>query len=63
MFHRLTHAMSCKEATRHISQMQDRPLSLRERVLLRLHLLVCVACSRFERQVRLLRMAMRKYRE
>jgi hypothetical protein len=63
MLHRLTHGMTCKEATRFVSRMQDEPLSLWVRVRLRLHLLVCAACSRFERQMRLLRLAMRRYRE
>jgi hypothetical protein len=63
VLHKLTHGMTCKEATRIVSQMQDRPLSFWERARLRLHLLVCAACSRFERQMRLLRLAMRRYRE
>jgi hypothetical protein len=55
--------VTCKEATQLVSKMQDQRLSLGERLKLRLHLLICVACARFERQMRLLRVAMRKYRE
>ena len=57
MFHRLTHLLSCKEATRLMSQAQDRPLSYAERVKLRLHLAACTACTRFSRQMTMLREA------
>ena len=63
VLHRLTHGVTCKEATQLVSKMQDQGLSLGERLRLRLHLLICAACARFERQMRLLRVAMRKYRE
>ena len=59
---RLTHMISCKEATRLLSQAQDRPLSVAERVKLRLHLAVCVACTRFSRQLALMRAALARYR-
>jgi hypothetical protein len=38
----------------------DRELSLVERGRVRLHLLVCVACTRFDGQMELLRRAMRQ---
>ena len=63
MFHKLTHGVTCKEAAQLVSKMQDLPLSFGERFGLRLHLLICAGCSRFERQMRMLRLAMRKYRE
>ena len=59
----LGHLIRCKEATRLVSQMQDRNLGPVERFLLKFHLGVCAACKRFETQVRFLRLAMRKYRE
>jgi hypothetical protein len=62
MFHRLTHMLSCKEATRLMSQAQDRSLGLGERVKLRLHLAACAACSRFSRQMTLMRDALTRYR-
>jgi hypothetical protein len=43
--------------------MQDRPLTPVERWKLKLHLSACDACRRFERQLVLLRDAMRRYRE
>ena len=59
----LGHLITCKQATRLVSQMQDRPLGFTDRVLLKLHLGWCKACMQFERQVRFLREAMAKYRE
>ena len=61
--HRLTHVVSCKEASLLLSQAEDRRLSLFERVKLRLHLSVCDACTRFSKQIAFLRAAMRGYRE
>lgn len=36
--------LSCKEATRLMTETLDRPLSLRERMALRLHTLICGGC-------------------
>ncbi len=58
----ITHLVSCKEATRLLSQREDRRLTRGEILRLRLHLAVCTACSRFARQLRVLRRAMRAYR-
>ena len=60
---RLARLITCKEASRLISQSQDRRLSLRDWVRLRLHLYWCVACQRVESQMGFLRAAMRRYRE
>ncbi len=57
----LGHIISCKDASRLVSQAQDARMSFWQRVTLRLHLSVCDACTRFERQIRFLRAAMRKY--
>jgi hypothetical protein len=54
--------LSCKEATRLLSQAQDRRLSYGERIRLRLHLIACVACSRFSRQLAVLREAISRFR-
>jgi hypothetical protein len=62
MLRRLTHMLSCKEVTRLLSQAQDRPLALGERVKLRLHLVVCTACTGFERQLAFMRTALSRYR-
>jgi predicted anti-sigma-YlaC factor YlaD len=52
--------LNCKEASALMSQALDRRLSLWERANLRLHLLVCEGCRRFERQMALLRTACRR---
>jgi len=54
--------VSCKEATRLLSQAEDRRLSHVERIKLRLHLYACVACSRFSRQLALMREALVRFR-
>jgi hypothetical protein len=63
LLHKLTHSLSCRDVTRLLSQGEDRSLSWGERIRLRAHLLICRACAQFERQLRLLRLAMRQYRE
>ena len=49
--------LSCKEASRLLSQAMDRNLPLWDRVRLRLHLVACDACANFSRQLRFLRRA------
>ena len=46
---------SCEDISLLVSQRHDRPLSMRERAKMMLHLAMCRYCSRFERQLRLLR--------
>jgi hypothetical protein len=53
--------MSCKEVSGLISLGQDQRLSIRERIMVRIHLLFCGACSRFDSQVRFLDKAMAVY--
>lgn len=43
--------MSCRQVTELCSQEHERPLTLRERLAMRMHLMVCVGCSRFRRQI------------
>ena len=62
MLSRLIHFVSCREASELLSQMQDRPLSRRERIRPRFHLAICDACTRFSRQLAFMREAMRTYR-
>jgi len=59
----LGHIISCKDASRLVSQQQDADLSSWQRLVLRLHLAVCTGCARFERQISFLRTAIRKYSE
>ena len=50
----------CKEAARLISTSFHRPLHLGERVALRVHLMMCKACTQFKAQARLLHDAARR---
>lgn len=52
---------NCKEVTELVSQSIDRRLSLIEWMQLRMHLLMCDACSRFKRQAEFLHVAARDY--
>lgn len=52
--------LTCKDASRLISQRMERRLTFRERWGLRLHLMICRNCRRFERQMVLLRRALRE---
>lgn len=41
--------MHCRQATKIISDAQERPLQHREQIALRLHLIICPYCRRFKR--------------
>lgn len=51
--------VSCREATRLMSDALDRPVTLRERMGLRLHLAFCRGCRNFEKHMAFLRRACR----
>jgi Putative zinc-finger len=53
---------TCKEASALLIAREDQQLPLRERLALRLHLALCAACPRFERQLLTLRGAMKQWR-
>ena len=53
--------LTCKEASRLSSEALDRKLSLRERLLLRMHLALCAGCSRVDAQYQFLRRAMSQW--
>ncbi|MFP5324101.1 MAG: zf-HC2 domain-containing protein [Gammaproteobacteria bacterium] len=53
---------SCKEVTALLIAREDRVLPLTERVGLRMHMVLCRACPRFERQVLTMRNAMKQWR-
>ncbi len=50
----------CSHAHRLLSERMDRVISPADTWRLRLHLLVCDVCSRFERQIDLMRAAVRR---
>lgn len=52
---------TCREVHRLVSEGMDRDLSFVEHSRMRLHLLVCDACTRFNGQMSMLRSAMRRF--
>ena len=46
---------NCKEVTRRVSESMDHRLPLYQRMLIRMHLLICRYCARFRRQIMFLR--------
>jgi predicted anti-sigma-YlaC factor YlaD len=52
---------TCKEVHRLVIEGQDRKLSLLDRIAVRVHLMMCGACRRFEAQMDFLRQALRRF--
>jgi hypothetical protein len=52
--------LTCKQATALVSQGLDRKLSRWERCKLKIHLLICDACSNFVRQSEFIRRAVKR---
>lgn len=52
--------LNCKEASRLMSEAQDRPLGLAEKLHLEMHLALCQGCRNFRRQMDFLRAACRR---
>lgn len=55
--------LACRRATELASAAMDRPLTRRERVSLRVHLVVCSSCRRATKQFRRMREAARELAE
>lgn len=55
--------LMCKQVSHLVSEAMDRPLSFRERVGVRTHLLMCHGCRHFAAQVKFLREALRRQPE
>lgn len=55
--------LKCRDIARMASEQLDRPLSLRERVSFRMHLLMCRLCRRYVRQLVLLRRVAARFGE
>lgn len=53
--------MNCEQATRLMSEGQDRELGTGERTLLRLHTWVCSGCRQFQGQLGFIRQAVRDF--
>ena len=54
---------SCEQASKLSSRAMEQPLTPSERVLLRMHLMMCGRCSNFARQIDFLRLASSKFPE
>ena len=54
---------NCREITRLCSEALERELTLRERVTMRTHLIICLPCRNFRTHLAFLRQAMRRYAE
>jgi hypothetical protein len=53
---------TCKEAAALMVAREDRALALADRLALRLHLLACKACPRFERQILSMKSSLKQWR-
>lgn len=53
--------MNCEQATRLISESQERALSLSEKMSLKMHVMMCSGCKNFSLQVPFLSKAMKAY--
>lgn len=53
--------LNCREATRLLSESLDRPLTLNERMMLKLHLMMCSGCRNFDQQMGSIRQITRLY--
>ena len=53
---------TCRETTALLIAREDRALGLADKLALKLHLLACKACPKFENQVLTMRAAMNKWR-
>ena len=54
---------TCREAAALLIAREDRALSLPDHVALRLHMLACKTCPKFENQILTLRLAMGRWRD
>jgi len=52
--------LSCKDVTKLVSESMDRSLPFGKRIGVRLHLLMCKFCARYERQLLLIRETVRR---
>lgn len=53
--------LSCREATRLFSESQERPLSLREKMTLRIHTAMCDGCRHCKQHMDTLRKAAKAF--
>ena len=54
--------LTCKQAAALMIAQEDRKLPWSERLALRVHLIICAACPKFQRQMLTMRNAMKQWR-
>ena len=54
---------NCREVTRLVLERENRALTVVERVAVRFHLGICLMCTRFTGQVRLMNRAMAQWKQ
>jgi len=54
--------LNCRQATQLLSERQDRPLNLNEKLSLNLHISLCTPCRRFGKQIEQLSDLAKQYR-
>ncbi|MBI5891681.1 MAG: zf-HC2 domain-containing protein [Nitrosomonadales bacterium] len=52
--------LDCKHNAELLSQSYDRPITLRERMAMRMHLMMCKGCRNFEKQLAFIRKVARE---
>ena len=55
--------LNCREATRLMSEAQEHPLKLGEKLSLKMHVMMCSGCRNFGDQMHVLRRIVRAYAE
>ena len=55
--------LKCREACKLLSEAQDRKLTPRERLSLKLHLFACIQCRRYRKQLAFLRANLKKWQQ
>ena len=53
---------TCREVANMLVAREDQNLKLPDRLALRLHMLICAACPKFERQILTMRNSMKQWR-
>ncbi len=54
--------LNCKQNTELLSQSLDRPITFREKLAMRLHLVMCRGCRNFEKQLTFMRKTSREWK-
>jgi len=55
--------LNCSEVTNLLSDELERPMSLRERMILKVHLMMCSGCANYRKQMGAIQLAMHQYAE